>query len=260
VSKEGKPTTYPEARILFVDDDAQVRKTLASLLRLLDYHVDEASSGEEALQLLECTPYDVAILDILMPGGMNGVETMHRACQICPDLAVVFLTGHGSLETAAEAVRSHAMDYLLKPVSNRELAAAVAQALEQHPKWKQPQKPISSEQFLEVGGVTLDRKRRMVVVAGQADSDGFSVKITSCESAILACLMQRPGIAIPCHQLAQEALGYSVGDEEASIIIRPHISRLRKKIELDPAQPRLIHTAQGQRYLFNPHSHLPSDT
>jgi DNA-binding response OmpR family regulator len=259
VSKKDKPTVYPEARILFLDDDVQVRKTLASLLRLLDYHVDEASSGEQALQLMECASYDLAILDILMPGGMDGIEVMHRARQICPDLAIVFLTGHGSIESAAEAVRSHAVDYLLKPVSNRELAAAVAAALQQHPRWEQPQVAATSEQFLEVAGVTLDRKRRMVVVEGQGDEVGFSVRITSSESAILACLMQRPGIAIPCQQLAQEALGYAVGDDEASAIIRPHISRLRKKIELDPAQPHLIQTVHSRRYLFNPHPFLFSD-
>jgi DNA-binding response OmpR family regulator len=259
VSEEEKPTAYPEARILFVDDDVQVRRTLACLLRLLDYHVDEASSGEQALQLMECASYDVAILDIRMPGGMDGVEVMHRAREISPDLAIVFLTGHASIESAAEAVRSHAADYLVKPVSNRELAAAVATALQQHPRWKQPQNPATSEQFLEVAGVTLDRKRRMVVVEGHEDFDGFSAKITSSESAILACLMQRPGIAVPCQQLAQEALGYSVGDDEASTIVRPHISRLRKKIEPDPAQPRLIQTVRGQRYLFNPHSSLSID-
>jgi DNA-binding response OmpR family regulator len=260
VNKEDKSTVYPEARILFVDDDVQVRMALARLLELLGYHVDQASSGEQALQLLECTTYDVAILDIIMPGGMDGIEVMHRACRICPDLAIVFLTGHGSVESAAEAVRSNAVDYLVKPVSNHELAAAVATALQQHPRWEQSQSPATSEQFLEVAGVTLDRKRRVVVVEEQGDCAGFSVRITGCESAILACLMQRPGIAIPCQQLAQEAMGYSVGDDEASAIIRPHISRLRKKIEPDPAQPRLIQTARSKRYLFNPHSFLSCDT
>ncbi|MBN1812832.1 MAG: response regulator transcription factor [Anaerolineae bacterium] len=258
MSKEGKPTVYPEARILFVDDDVQVRIALARLLELLGYHVDEASSGEQALQLMESTPYDVAILDILMP-GMDGIEVMHRARQTYPDLAVVFLTGHGSVESAAEAVRSHAADYLLKPVSNRELAAAVARALQQRPRQEQPQMPATSEQFLEVGGVTLDRKRRMVIVAGREGPTGFSVKLTGSESALLACLMQRPGVAIPCRQLAWEALDYSVGDEEASAIIRPHISRLRKKIEPDPIQPCLIRTVRDKRYLFNPHTFLSSD-
>jgi DNA-binding response OmpR family regulator len=252
VSKEGKPTIYPEARILFVDDDVQVRSTLACLLELLGYHVDEASFGEQALQLLESAPYDVAILDILMPGGMDGIEVMHRARQISPDLAIIFLTGHGSVESAAEAVRSHAADYLLKPVSNRELAAAVARALQQPPRQEPLQIPATSEQFLEVGGVTLDRERRMVVIAGREESSDSGVKITISQSAILSCLMQRPGVAISCQQLAQEALGYSVGEREASAIVRPHISRLRKKIEPDPAQPRLIHTVRGKRYLFDP--------
>jgi DNA-binding response OmpR family regulator len=261
VSEEDKPTVYPEARILFVDDDVQVRETLARLLELLGYRIDQASSGEEALQLLESTSYDVAILDILMPGGMDGVEAMHRAREICPDLAIIFLTGHGSIESAAEAVRSHATDYLIKPVSNRELAAAVATALQQRLRQQHPQIPATSEQFLEVAGVTLDRKRQLVIVVDREGAAGFSAKLTGCESALLACLMQRPGIAIPCLQLAKEALDYSSMDgEEASAIIRPHISRLRKKIEPDPSQPRLIHTVRDRRYLFDPQSPLSSDS
>jgi two-component system OmpR family response regulator len=256
VSKEDKPVVFPEARILFVDDDAQVRMTLARLLELLGYRVDQASSGPQALRLLERAPYDVAILDIRMP-GMDGVEVMHRACQMRPDLAIVFLTGHASLETAVEAVRSHAVDYLIKPVSNHELAAAVARALQRRPAREQPQMPATSEQFLEVGGVTLDRKRRMVIVADRGDIPGFSVKLTEGESALLACLMQRPGIAVTCQQLAWEALDYSVSNDEASGIVRPHISRLRKKIEPNPRQPRVIRTVRGKCYLFDPHSFLP---
>jgi DNA-binding response OmpR family regulator len=251
MEKEKSPAILPETRILFIDDDVQVRRTLARLLGLLGYHVDEASSGLQALQLLECGSYDVAVLDIRMP-GMDGVEVMHRARQICPDMAIIFLTGHATVESAVEAVRSHAVDYLLKPVSNRELAAAVARALQQRPKSEQPQVPATSEQFMEVGIVTLDRKRQMAIVAGGDDVDGFSVKLTGSETALLACLMQRPGSAISCRELAWDALDYDVSDEEASAIIRPHISRLRKKIESDPNQPRLILTIRGKCYLFSP--------
>jgi DNA-binding response OmpR family regulator len=260
VSKEGKTEVYSEGRILFVDDDVQVRRTLACLLELLGYHVDEAFSGEHALQLLECAPYDVAVLDILMPGGMDGIETMHRMRETCPDLAIVFLTGHASVETAAEAVRSHATDYLLKPVSNRELAAAVATALRQHPRRKQPQVPASSEQFLEIWGVTLDRKRHIVIIAGCEDFAGFSVRITSSESAVLACLMQRPGVVVPCQQLVLEALGYSLGPSEASAIVRPHVSRLYNKIKSDSVHPRLIHNVRGKGYLFDPRPSLSPST
>jgi DNA-binding response OmpR family regulator len=251
MDREKNPAILPEARILFVDDDVQVRRTLARLLGLLGYHVDEASSGLQALQLLERELYDVAVLDIRMP-GMDGVEVMHRAHQIYPDMAIIFLTGHATVESAVEAVRSHAVDYLLKPVSNRELAAAVARALQQRPKQEQPQVPATSEQFMEVGIVTLDRKRQMTIVAGGDDADGFSVKLTGSEAALLACLMQRPGATVSCRELARDALDYDVSDEEASAIIRPHISRLRKKIEFDPNQPRLILTIRGKCYLFNP--------
>ena len=247
----------PGARILFVDDDVQVRRALARLLGLMGYQVDEASSGSQALQLLECGAYDVAVLDIRMP-GIDGVEVMHRARKRCPDLSIIFLTGHATVESAVEAVRSHAVDYLLKPVSNRELAAAVARALQRRPKQEQPQVPITSEQFMEVGIVTLDRKRQMAIVAEGDDLDGFSVKLTGSETALLACLMRRPGVAISCRELARDALDYDVSDEEASAIVRPHISRMRKKIESNPNQPRLILTIRGRCYLFSPQPFPPS--
>ena len=257
MDKEKTPAVLPEARILFVDDDVQVRRALARLLGLMGYQVDEASSGLQALQLLERGSYDVAVLDIRMP-GMDGVDLMHRARKICPDLSIIFLTGHATVESAVEAVRSHAVDYLLKPVSNRELAAAVARALQRRPKQDQPQVPATSEQFMEVGIVTLDRKRQMAVVAKEDNSDGFSVKLTGSETALLACLMRRHSVAISCRELARNALDYDVSDEEASAIIRPHISRLRKKIESNPNRPRLILTIRGRCYLFNPQPFPPS--
>ena len=259
MEKEKKPAVLPEARILFVDDDVQVRRTLARLLGLLGYQVDEASSGPQALQLLERESYDLAVLDIRMP-GMDGVEVMHRARRICPDLSIIFLTGHATVESAVEAVKSHAVDYLLKPVSNRELAAAVASALQQRPKQEQSLVPPTSEQFMEVGIVTLDRKRQMAIVAKGDDVDGFSVDLTGSETALLACLMQRPGVAVSCRELARDALDYDVSDEEASAIIRPHISRLRKKIESDQNQPRLVLTIRGKCYLFNPQPFPSSST
>jgi DNA-binding response OmpR family regulator len=253
------PNAFPEAKILFVDDDIQVRRTLARLLGLLGYQVDEASSGQQALQMLEQSVYDVAVLDIRMP-GMDGVEVMHHARQICPDLAIIFLTGHATVDSAVAAVRSHAVDYLLKPVSNRDLAAAVSQALQQRPQREPLKVSCTSEQFLEVGCVTLDRKRRAVIVTGAEHTVELSNRLTNSEVALLSCLMQRPGVAVSCRQLAQDALDYHVNEEEASTIIRPHISRLRKKIEFDPDQPRLILTVRGRRYLFNSQPVLPPKT
>ncbi len=239
----------PEARVLVVDDEAEVRSVLARFLDLLGYCVEEASSGHQALEMLERTSYGVMVLDIRMP-GMDGVEVMHRARQMRPDLPIIFLTGHATLESAIAAVKSRATDYLLKPVSIHDLGTAVAGALEQRARRERP-RVLTSQRFLHVGPVTLDRGRDVVIVARDNDAD-IRIELTTSEVALLVHLMQRPGIVFSCRELAWVALGYDVNEREAQSIIRPHISRLRKKIESDPANPRLIRTVLSKGYLFAP--------
>lgn len=243
-------TPFPEARILVVDDEKQVRSVLVRFLNLLGYHADEAASGHEALQMLERTLYDVAVLDIVMP-GMDGVEVMHRARRMRPGLAIVFLTAHATLESAIAAVRSRAVDYLLKPIKISDLAVAIATALQQRIQGEWP-RVSTPGRFLEAGSLTLDQERRLAIVAEAGAADSFNVRLTRAETGLLACLMQHPGIALSCRELALAALGYDASDEEAQSLVRPHISRLRNKIEPDPARPQLILTVPTKCYLFNP--------
>lgn len=237
----------PEARVLVVDDEAEVRSVLARFLDLLGYCVEEACSGRQALEMLRRTRYDVMVLDIRMP-GMDGVEVMQHAHQMRPDLPIIFLTGHATLESAIAAVKSRAADYLLKPISIHDLATAIAGALEQRTQGER--RVLTSQRFLHVGPVTLDRRGDMVIVARDDDA-GIRIELTTSEAALLVHLMQRPGIVFSCRELAWVALGYDVNEKEAQSIIRPHISRLRKKIESDPANPRLIRTVSGRGYILS---------
>ena len=120
----------PQARVLVVDDEAHVRSALTRSLTLLGYSADAAASGHQALEMLERAPYDAMVLDMCMP-GMDGVEVVQRACQMCPGLIIVVLTGHAALESAISAVKSHVADCLLKPASVHDIAAVIGDALQQ---------------------------------------------------------------------------------------------------------------------------------
>jgi DNA-binding response OmpR family regulator len=264
----------PRARVLVVDDEAHVRSALVRSLSLKGYRVNGAVSGYQALEMLGRTPYNVMVLDMRMP-GMDGIEVMQRACQMCPDLAIVVLTGHATLETAISAVKSHAADYLLKPASVHDVATAVARALQRRADKRHRHHLLqvmgqaldelsrieasgetsptpTPERFLRAGPVTLDREKRLVFVARGDDAGGSNAELTVSQALLLDYLMQHSNTILSCRELARFALGFDVGEQAAQSIVRPHISRLRKKIEPDPAHPRLIRTVSGKGYLFAP--------
>ena len=263
----------PEARVLVVDDELHVCSALARSLTLMGYRADEANSGREALEMLERTAYDVMVLDIRMP-GMDGVEVMRRAHQVRPDLLIIVLTGHATLESAITAVKVGAVEYLRKPASVHEIAAVTADALQRRAEklrrqhllrvmgqaldemhgieaTAEPPPTPSLERFLRAGPVTLDREKHQVVVVGDYETGSSSAELTATEVALLAYLMQRPGTVLSCRELAQAVLSYDVSEREAQNIVRPHISRLRKKVEPIPPH-RLIRTVIGKGYVFSP--------
>jgi len=200
---------------------------------------------------------------------------MKRVQEGHPALAVIVLTAHATLESAILAVKAGAADYLLKPCSIQDLETAIARALQRRRERRRRQHLIhvigetlaalrteeeqelsaSRDQparFLQRGPVTLDREKCLAVVAGDDDSAGLDAELTTRETALLAHLMQHPDTVYSCRELAWSALGYDVSEREAQSIVRPHISRLRKKIEPDPAHPRLIHNIRGKGYFFSP--------
>lgn len=234
------------ARVLVVDDEAPVRVALTRYLNLLGYRAAAATSGYQAMEMLECTPYDAMVLDIRMP-GMDGIEVLQQARQRYPDLCIILLTGYASLESAIAAVRSHADDYLLKPASARGIIRSITRALGERAQ-ESPSSFMTSDRFLRAGLLTLDRERHRVAVVGSGDEGNVTVQLTNSQSALLEHLMQHPDTVLSCRELAQEALGYDVSEDEAQKIVRPHICRLRQKIEPDPGWPRLIRTVPGEGY------------
>ena len=233
---------FEGARVLVVDDEAHVCSSIDRALSLRGYSVDEATSGLEALELLRDNAYDVLILDIRMP-GIGGIDVMQRAKELQPHLIVLILTGHASLDSAIAAVKAHAADYLRKPVSLHDLARRIRKLLDERgPMEDEP----SEETYLKAGGVALDEKKCRVRVGDQR----VWIELTPTETDILGCLMRNQGDVLSCGELANMALGYRVERKEARRLIRPHISRLRQKIEKDSSQPDWIRTVFRRGYVF----------
>ncbi len=116
-------------RILLVDDEDRFRTNLAKMLAARGLEVADAAGGPEALELLRQAPYDVALVDIRMP-GMDGLETLKRIKEIDPALEVIMLTGHASVDAAMEINRLGGFDYLLKPCPLEDLLLKIDAAYE----------------------------------------------------------------------------------------------------------------------------------
>ncbi|MBE2207406.1 MAG: sigma-54-dependent Fis family transcriptional regulator [Saprospiraceae bacterium] len=117
------------AKILIVDDEAAIRRTLREILQFEKYDVDEAADGLEGLVKVKQKSYDVILLDIKMP-KMDGMEALERIQELSPDTPVIMISGHGTIETAVEAVKKGAFDFLSKPPDLNRLLITVRNALD----------------------------------------------------------------------------------------------------------------------------------
>lgn len=263
------------ARILVVDDEPHVCNAVARALNLMGYETQEANTGYAALQRLNDQAFDLMLLDMRMP-EMDGIEVMRRAHQQYPDLLILVLTGHATLESAIAAVKAGAVDYLLKPVVIADIALAVDTALRsrvgqlQQKYWlrqvgeamgealnalRQAEVPLpvplavepAAERFLQVGSMTLDRSKRLLVMS---EEPSRIIELSKGEALVLALLMECSDQVLSCRQLVHTAWGYELDERESQSVVRPYIFRLRQKIEIDPDHPQVIQTVRGSGYLF----------
>lgn len=269
------------ATVLFVDDELIVRRVVSATLTRVGYHVELASSGMEALSRLTRPGIDLLLLDLQL-GDIDGVQVMEAARQAWPLLPIVMLTAHGSLPSAIAAVRCSVADYLLKPINIECLRESISKALADvaatHARDVQI-KTMSNQMsaFLHSQGLLhevmnaqpAETLPAMVYTAGPLRLDvrrhtatllGQPVEVTPTEFMILSELLRQPGTVVSCLQLAQ-ATGTPVDDEEeARQLIRPHIARLRRKLEVDPQQPRFMLSVRGIGYRWSDIAELKRET
>ncbi len=142
------------ARILIVDDDKSIRKTLRDILEFEKYTVDEAADGLEAIVKLKQASFDVIILDVKMP-RMDGMEAIEKIQNLCPDTPVVMISGHGNIDTAVEAVKKGAFDFIQKPPDLNRLLITLRNALDKSTlitEKKVLQKKVSNSRVQEIIG------------------------------------------------------------------------------------------------------------
>ena len=216
-----------EGRVLVVDDDLQIRRVMRTTLDAKGYEVDEAGSGEQALELIRSEKYDLIILDINLP-GMTGVETCREIHAMSPT-PVIMLTVRDAGEDKIEALDAGACDYVTKPFAMGELLARIRAVLR-----RTPSSAISGITHLQLDDVEINFESRRVIVGGKP------VRLTSKEFDLLLYLATHRNRTIPHRELLREVWGAEHVDERK--YLRVFINRLRKKVEASPREPKFLLT------------------
>jgi two-component system, OmpR family, KDP operon response regulator KdpE len=219
--------------VLVVDDERGIRRAVGAGLEARGYEVRHAATGREALDATALEDPDVIVLDLGLP-DIDGVEVCRRI-RSWSDVPIIVLTAEGSDERKLRAFDEGADDYVTKPFSMPELVARVGVALRHRPTAARR----TDETVLDVGDLRVDLFRHQVTVAGR------DVDLTPKEFDFLALLARWPGRVLTHRMILQEVWGAEYGTETQ--YLRVYASQLRKKLEDDPARPRLV-TEPGVGY------------
>jgi DNA-binding response OmpR family regulator len=219
-------------RILVVEDDARYADLLRRALAAEGYATDHARDGAEALDLLRAAPYDLVILDVMLP-RLSGVELCRRLRELRQEVPVLLLTARDSIDDKVEGLDAGADDYLTKPAAIPELLARMRVLLRRHEGRHDP--------VLRAGPLVLDPRRHRLEIAERR------VDLTSKEFAILEILMGQPERVFSRDEIAERVWGFDYAGE--SNMIDVYVGRLRKK--LGDASGSLV-TLRGRGYTLRP--------
>ena len=216
-----------EGRVLIVDDDPQIRRVMRTTLEARGNEVDEAGSGEQALERARTEKYDLIILDINLP-GKSGVETC-REIRTLSTTPIIMLTVRDAGEDKIEALDAGAFDYVTKPFAMGELLARIRAVMR-----RTPSMTSAGISHLKLDDVEVNFESRRGIVGGNP------VRLTSKEFDLLLYLATHRNRTIPHRELLREVWGSEHVDERK--YLRVFINRLRKKIEASPREPKFLLT------------------
>ena len=217
------------AHILVVDDDDGIRTLVKKYLNENNYLVTTASSAEDALEKIKIIKFDLIILDIMMPGksGLEFIEENQKKL----DTPIILLTAKGEANERIEGLEIGADDYLPKPFEPKELLLRIKNIIEKTKKTDQ-------KRVIEFENIKIDLNKQIIL------KENTEYKINNTEKKILEKMINNPG-----KTFSRENIGALIElDKERSIDVI--ITRLRKKIEIDPKNPKFLQTIRGAGYVL----------
>ena len=222
--------------ILICDDQPDIVNALKIYLSSEGYHLFEAATGAEALELARTEDLHLILLDVMMP-VMDGITATARIREFS-NVPIILLTAKSETEDKVLGLNVGADDYITKPFVPVEVLARVRSQLRRYAKLGS--RPAEEAGTITIGAITLDDKTKTVTV------DGDAVSLTPTEYAILHLLMSNPGRVYSTKNLYEAVWQESALGSEGAVAV--HIRHLREKIEINPSEPRYIKVVWGQGY------------
>ncbi len=223
------------SKVLMVEDEPKLARLIRSLLEADGYKVAAAMTGEDALDMVELAEPDLILLDLLLPGEVDGYEVCRRV-RTSSRVPVIMLTAKAQESDKVRGLDLGADDYITKPFSSRELLARVRAALRR----SALQEGRTDSDIVQVGRLAIDLGRRRVAVAGN------EVALTPTEYSLLAELARNAGKVMLHEELLARVWGPEYRSETE--YLRAYIRYLRRKLEEDPKHPQYILSRPGIGY------------
>ena len=225
------------ARILLVEDESNLRRTLTDLLKSDGYLVESSGDGIEAQELAMKNPFDLIILDVMLP-SRNGFEVCRHLREHGNNTPILMLTARSELNNKVQGFKAGTDDYLTKPFETPELEARIEALLR-----RASHGPRMELQFYDFDGIHIDFTKSHI------KKNGKTIPLGERESRLLRYLIERKGTALSRDELLQEVWGYKSIPLTRTVDV--HIAWLRQKIEEDAKNPKYIVTVHGQGYRFS---------
>jgi DNA-binding response OmpR family regulator len=228
-AEEARPLKHT-MRVLVVEDEKKIATLVGKALADAGYSVATLCRGDEALNALRETPYDVAVLDIMLP-GLNGLAVLRRLRAESNPVPILLLTARGEISDKVEGLELGADDYLSKPFAVEELVARVRALLR-----RQSGDLLT---IYKVGDLSMDVARRRVLRAGQR------IELTGREFSLLELLLRSPGHVFTRTQICERVWDYHF--DPGTNLVDVYVQRLRRKLD-DDFPSKIIHTIRGVGY------------